>query len=243
MNIVIMIPARYASSRFPGKPLTTIKGKSLLERVWERCVPVLGEDKVLVATDDQRISNHCAERGMQFVMTPGDCATGTDRLAAAAESYPADLYINVQGDEPLIDPADIQKVIDAAMARPGAVVNAYCPIADERDYHSLTVPKVVARLDGRLLYMSRAGLPGNKGGGFRWANKQVCIYAFPPEALRDFAAHGGKTPLEAEEDIEILRFLELGYEVEMVPVSGSSIAVDVPDDVSRVEEALEARGA
>lgn len=243
MNIVIIIPARYASSRFPGKPLTTIKGKSLLERVWERCVPVLGQDKVLVATDDQRIANHCAERGMQFVMTADDCATGTDRLAAAAESCPADLYINVQGDEPLIEPADIQKVIDAAMARPGAVVNAYCPIADERDYHSLTVPKVVKRSDGRLLYMSRAGLPGNKEGAFRWANKQVCIYAFSPKALLDFAGHGRKTPLEAEEDIEILRFLELGYEVEMVRVSGSSIAVDVPEDVARVEEALEARSA
>lgn len=243
MNIVIMIPARYASSRFPGKPLAIINGTTLLERVWDRCVPVMGEERVVVATDDQRIADHCADKGMQWVMTPGSCATGTDRLAAATASCPADLYINVQGDEPLIEPADIQKVIDAAKARPGAVVNAYCPITDERDYQSLTVPKIVARQDGRLLYMSRTGLPGNKDGVFRWAHKQVCIYAFPPEALRDFAAHGGKTPLEAEEDIEILRFLELGYEVEMVPVSGSSIAVDVPEDVARVEGALEARGA
>lgn len=241
MSVVIMIPARYASSRFPGKPLVEIEGKTLLHRVWERCVPVLGEENVVVATDDQRIADHCAENGMQWVMTPEDCATGTDRLAAAAESREADLYINVQGDEPLVEPADILAVIDAAQARPGAVVNAFCPIADARDYHSLTVPKVVARPDGRLLYMSRTGLPGNKEGAFRWAHKQVCIYAFPPQALRDFAAHGQKTPLEAEEDIEILRFLELGYEVEMVPVSGSSIAVDVPDDVTRVEQALEAR--
>lgn len=240
MKTLILIPARYASTRYPGKPLVDIAGKSLLKRVWERCVPVLGKEKVYIATDDQRIIDHCEEHGMQWVMTPDTCLTGTDRLAAAAEKLEADLYINVQGDEPMIHPDDIKKVIDLAEKTPGEVLNAYCAIETEQDYSSRTVPKVVFRPDGRLLYMSRAPIPGTKSADFVRANKQVCIYAFPPQALRDYASKEQKTPLEELEDIEILRFLELGYEVRMVPVSGSSIAVDTPEDVERVLKALEA---
>lgn len=240
MNTLILIPARFASTRFPGKPLVDIAGKSLLKRVWERCVPVLGAEKVYVATDDERIAIHCEQQGMQYVMTPTSCLTGTDRLAAAADQLKADLYINVQGDEPLIEPDDIYQVIEAAKQAPGEIVNAYCAIKNEQDYLSRTVPKVVVRPDGRLLYMSRAPIPGAKSAEFIRADKQVCIYAFPPEALKDFTAKGEKTPLEELEDIEILRFLELGYEVRMVPVSGSSIAVDTPEDVARVLSALDA---
>lgn len=238
MKTIILIPARFASTRYPGKPLVDIAGKSLLKRVWERCVPVLGENQVFVATDDDRIVEHCKKNGMQWVMTPTTCLTGTDRLAAAAEQLKADLYINVQGDEPLVQPDDIQKIIDEAQKLPGQVLNAYCPIDNEADYISRTVPKVVYRPDGRLLYMSRAPIPGTKSSEFVKSDKQVCIYAFPPEALSDFASSTQKTPLENLEDIEILRFLEMGYEVSMIPVSGSSIAVDTPEDVERVLKAL-----
>lgn len=241
MEPLILIPARYSSTRYPGKPLVDIAGKSLLLRVWEQCVPVLGAKQVVVATDDERIRAHCAEHGMRYVLTPDTCPTGTDRLAAAAESLEADLYVNVQGDEPLVDPKDIEAVIDAARQVPGEVVNAYCPIDIERDFRSRTLPKVVTRPDGRLLYMSRAPIPGDKDDTFHKAWKQVCIYGFPPLALRAFAAHGQKTELESIEDIEILRFLELGYEVKMVPVSSSSIAVDTPEDVERVVRVLESR--
>jgi len=241
MDALIIIPARYASSRYPGKPLVDIAGKTLLSRVWERCVPVLGQQGVVVATDDQRIVDHCEEVGMRWVMTPSTCLTGTDRLAAAAEQLKADLYINVQGDEPLIQPSDIQRVIDLAAQHQGEVLNAYCAIEQEQDYLSRNVPKVVMRPDGRLLYMSRAPIPGTKAADFVRADKQVCIYAFPPEALRAYAACAEKTPLESLEDIEILRFLELGYEVRMIEVSGSSIAVDAPEDVARVVAALGAQ--
>jgi 3-deoxy-manno-octulosonate cytidylyltransferase (CMP-KDO synthetase) len=239
MEPLIIIPARYASSRFPGKPLAPIAGESLLYRVWQRCAPVLGSERVVVATDSDEIRAHCEEHGMRWVMTPDTCPTGTDRLAAAAETLQADLYINVQGDEPLVDPADIQRIIDAAHDHPDTVLIAYCAIDEEVDYYSRTVPKVVFRSDSRLLYMSRAPIPGNKDDRFSRAWKQVCIYAFPPAALRTYAAQTTKTPLEDEEDIEILRFLELGYEVKMIPVSQSSIAVDTPEDVARVERALE----
>ncbi|WP_081619327.1 3-deoxy-manno-octulosonate cytidylyltransferase [Thioalkalivibrio sp. ALE28] len=239
MDSLIVIPARFSSSRFPGKPLVEIKGKSMLRRVWERCAPVLGKAGVVIATDDGRIVEHCEQHGMRWVLTSSDCMTGTDRVAEVAKEMEAGLYVNVQGDEPLVEPGDIEKVIEVAGKSPGMVVNAMCPITDSRDYVSLTVPKVVVGPDGRLLYMSRAAIPGNKDGIFKKGQRQVCIYGFPPEPLRAFAAHECKTPLEKEEDIEILRFLELGYDVRMVLASGTSIAVDVPEDVTRVERALE----
>ena len=175
-------------------------------------------------------------------MTSSDCLTGTDRLQQAAVQIPADIYINVQGDEPLIEPGDILSVIDEAVSHPGRIVNAMCPIGAEDDFRSRSVPKVVARPDGRLLYMSRAPIPTDKTHGFVTAMKQVCIYAFDREKLDAFVAVGGKTPLEAIEDIEILRFLELGFDVHMVEVSSASIAVDFPEDVERVESILGERG-
>lgn len=241
-NAAIVIPARFKSSRFPGKPLVDIAGTSLIRRVWQRCVQTLPAKQVYVATDDGRISDHCRAAGIQVVMTSEDCLTGTDRVHQASLQVEADLYINVQGDEPLVRPADILAVIEAARAHPGAVVNAMCPIGEEHDFRSPTVPKVVTRPDGRLLYMSRAAIPTDKSHAFRRALKQVCIYAFDRPALAAFSGAGAKTPLEAVEDIEILRFLELGFEVRMVEVSQASVAVDVPEDVDRVRAALAAAG-
>ena len=240
MDATIVIPARYRSSRFEGKPLVRLGGRAMIARVWDRCIVALPAERVYVATDDARIADLCRAEGIQVLMTGEDCLTGTDRVHQAALQVKADLYVNVQGDEPLIRPDDIRVVIDAAEARFGRIVNAMCPIFEEADFRSTTVPKVVARPDGRLLYMSRAPIPTDKARAFGRAMKQVCIYAFPHAALDAFAAHGRKTPLEEIEDIEILRFLELGYDVDMVEVSGASIAVDVPEDVERVERALAA---
>jgi 3-deoxy-manno-octulosonate cytidylyltransferase (CMP-KDO synthetase) len=234
MDFVLIIPARFRSTRLPGKPLVELAGKSMIRRVWERCIQAVPREQVYVATDDARIMDHCHSSGIQCVMTRDDCLTGTDRIQDASRTINADLYINVQGDEPLLDPGDITAVITACRANPGAIVNAMCPITDEREYRSLTVPKVVARPDGRLLYMSRNGIPGNKSGAFITAKKQVCVYGFPKAALDAFAQAGSKMPLEENEDIEILRFLELGYEVQMIEVSSASVAVDTPDDVERV---------
>jgi len=236
----VVIPARYKSSRFEGKPLAMIDGTPMIVRVWQRCAAAVPADDVYVATDDDRIADVCRRAGIRVLMTPDDCLTGTDRVYHAARQVAADTYINVQGDEPLINPSDILTVLAAAREGGDTVVNAMCPIAEERDFRSTTVPKVVARPDGRLMYMSRAPIPTDKAQGFVTAMKQVCIYAFTAEALGAFASAGRKTPLEAIEDIEILRFLELGYEVRMVEVSGASIAVDVPEDVARVEEVLRA---
>ncbi len=237
---VAVIPARYASSRFPGKPLTEILGRSLVHRVWERTVGALPADDVYVATDDDRIAEHGRDFGAQVVMTSPECLTGTDRVFEASQQIDADLFVNVQGDEPLIDPSDVTRVIAAASELPGVVVNAMCPITSLDDFRSVNVPHVAAAPDGRLLYMSRAAIPTTKELAFAWGWRQVCIYAFPRDALAAFAATGARTPLEALEDIEILRFLELGIPVHMVRLEQVSIAVDVPSDVDRVEAALRA---
>ena len=237
MKSIIVIPARMQSSRLPGKPLIDIAGKTLIQRTYERCIMAVPKEQIYVATDNVEIFKHCKQSNMQVVMTSENCLTGTDRVAEVAEQIEANYYINVQGDEPLMNPQDILDTIKAAEKYTGEIINGYAPI-NEEDYKSLTVPKVVIRPDGRLLYMSRSSIPGNKNGSFQKAWRQVCVYAFPKIALQTFIKEGEKTPLEAQEDIEILRFLELGYEVRMIPLSVDSIAVDVPEDVERVKQKL-----
>lgn len=237
---VLVIPARYASTRLPGKPLVYIAGKPMIQRVYEQCIKAVPSDNVYVATDDQRIKEVVEEFGGQCVITSADCLTGTDRVAEVAKLIPADFYINVQGDEPLFNPQDITRCLDACRNYPGEVINGFAPIDRPEDYASRSVPKVVFRNDGRLLYMSRSAIPGNKSGDFHLAYRQICTYGFPHNALMDFAAKGHKTKFEQEEDIEILRFLEMGYEVRMVEMSTDSIPVDHPEDVERVKTRLNA---
>lgn len=233
-SYAVVIPARLASTRLPNKPLIDIAGKSLIERTWLQTVKAVPPEKVFILTDDELVVQHCQERGMTSVMTSKDCLTGTDRAAEFAKRKSFDYYINVQGDEPLMNPEDISKIICQLDTVSNEILNGYTEIDNEQDYRSLTIPKVVFRPDGRLLYMSRSPIPGNKGGKFIKSYKQVCIYAFPKEALLDFSNQKSKTLLEELEDIEILRFLELGYEVKMIQLSKDSIAVDVPEDIEKV---------
>ena len=238
LRSIIVIPARYQSSRLPGKPLIDLFGKSMIQRTFERCALGFAKDLIYVATDDERVQSHCQALGINSLMTSPNCLTGTDRVAEVAGMIDADLYINVQGDEPLFNPDDIGVICGAAAAHPGDVLNGFAEIESEEQFRSPTIPKVVMRPDGRLLYMSRGAVPTTKGLGLVKAWRQICIYAFPPAPLRAFANAPTKTPLEAIEDIEILRFLELGYDVRMTPLSAHSIAVDTPEDADRVRETL-----
>lgn len=242
MKHVVVIPARYQSSRLPGKPLVELCGVPMIVRTYRQCLKAVPAAQVLVATDDDRIERVCSREGIRVVRTSSACLTGTDRVAEVALQVPADVYINVQGDEPVFNPSDLQALIEASGRHPGEVINGYCNIRDEAMFRSASVPKVVMRPDGRLLYMSRAAIPTDKGHGFSSAWRQVCAYSFPAEALRAFAASRGKTQLEKIEDIEIIRFLELGYEVRMIPMSELSIAVDNPEDVERAEAAIRSMG-
>ena len=240
MSPVILIPARLKSTRFPAKPLALIHGRALVLHVADIAARLVGKDRVFVATDADEISQFVADDGYQTIMTSPDNLTGTDRVAEAARHMDTDFIINIQGDEPMIDVADIQKIIDAKLAKPDMVANAYCRLSSDQDPTDVNIPKVVFNEENRLLYMSRSAIPGTKSGPADAYFRQVCIYGFNRQELDNFAAFGRKSALEAQEDIEILRFLEMNHSVNMVEVSGGSLAVDVPEDIAKVESAMDA---
>ncbi len=240
MKVVGVIPARYASTRFPGKPLVKILGKPMVLWVAERTADALGKENTYVATDDNRIADVVIQAGFQAVMTSDKCLTGTDRLWDFAQQIPADIYINVQGDEPMVKPSDIHKVIDTKKQYSHAIINAMCKLRAEEDPQDLTIPKVLASRYGDLIYMSRSPIPYPKSGNLEGITfyKQVCIYAFNYQELQAFGKEMKKAYCEQFEDIEILRFLDLGFKVKMVEVEASSAAVDLPEHVPMIEKLM-----
>ena len=240
MKTVIIIPARYKSTRFPGKPLTPIHGKPMILWVAELCAEVLPSECVYIATEDFQIKEVVEKAGFNVVMTSNKCTTGTDRIAEVATQIEADIYVNVQGDEPLLNPADILSIIEVKKQYPNEVINGYSKIGDNEDPESVNIPKVIFNENQQMVYISRNLLPGSKTKEFVPPNyyKQVCIYAFSKKELFDFVDFGRKGTVEFYEDIEILRFLDIGSKIRVVETKGSSLAVDIPEDVKRVEEAI-----
>ncbi|HAV13211.1 MAG TPA: 3-deoxy-manno-octulosonate cytidylyltransferase [Opitutae bacterium] len=240
MKVAALIPARLASTRFPTKPLAMILGKPMILWVAELTSKAVGDANTYIATDAKIIADVVREAGFKVVMTSPDALTGTDRIAEAIREIEADVFINVQGDEPMLDPASITKVVEASKQYPGSVVNGYAPISEDEDPANVNIPKCVIASDGRLLYMSRAAVPAYKSKEKRPKvyYKQVCIYAFTREQLEAYAAAGEKAPCEAPEDIEILRFLDMGYDIRMIELPGDTLAVDAPSDIVAVERAM-----
>ncbi|UWQ35151.1 3-deoxy-manno-octulosonate cytidylyltransferase (plasmid) [Leisingera sp. M527] len=240
MTACVIIPARYASTRYPGKPLVPLLGKPMVLWVAELSARAVGQEHVYVATEDERISEVVEAAGFKALMTGKDALTGTDRLAEAAQMIDYDIYINVQGDEPLVNPADIKRCADLKAADPSLIVNGFAWVSDEEDPHSVNIPKVITTEDDVMVYMSRLALPGFKDPGCapERYKKQVCIYGFTREELQAFQGFGRKGALEKSEDIEILRFQELGRKIVMYETSPGTMAVDVPEDVAPVEAAL-----
>lgn len=240
MKSVVIIPARYKSTRFPGKPLVPLLGKPMILWVAELSSEAVGKENVYIATDDKRITDSVVKAGFQAVLTNGQALTGTDRIAEAAEQIEADIYLNVQGDEPLINAKDICRIRDEKILHPHLIINGYCWLTPNEDSENANIPKVITTENNRLVYMSRRPLPGfkekkNAPVAFK---KQVCIYALSRDELFEFRAFGRKSILERSEDIEILRFLEFGKTILMVETKGGSLAVDVPEDIHNVENAL-----
>lgn len=244
-DCAVVIPARLESSRFPAKPLAMIDGIPLIIRVATRAAEALGRDHVFVATDSSEILDVVEQFGFRALITPEKCLTGCDRVADAVSKIPSsyDYIVNVQGDEPLVDPQDIVKCCVAAkqefMNKGTCIVNAYAESCRGSGSAGL-IPTVVISGNKTLLYASRARLPYNKLGepsdNFK---KQVCIYVFDRFSLLDlYGANRVKAQLEFMEDVEILRAVERGREVRMVEVSGSGHAVDYPEDVAIVEKIL-----
>ncbi|MCR5255638.1 MAG: 3-deoxy-manno-octulosonate cytidylyltransferase [Acetatifactor sp.] len=245
MKIIGVIPARYKSSRFPGKPLVDICGKPMIWWVYQQCKKVDDFEAVYVATDDARIMEECKKHGIDVVMTSDKHPTGTDRIGEVADKIKADLIVNIQGDEPLLEPETIQAAIKPFYADSELMItNLMTKINNPVDVVNFTVPKVITNKDGIGVFLSRSAVPYPKGKIDYSYYKQVCVYGFKPEALKFFCEYGrkyGKAKIEAIEDIEILRFIENGYKVQYVEVESDTIAVDTPNDLERVRVLIEQR--
>jgi 3-deoxy-manno-octulosonate cytidylyltransferase (CMP-KDO synthetase) len=244
MRIVGVIPARFRSSRFPGKPLVPLLGTPMVIHVARAAACALGDSHVSVATESNDIARMVEEYGFTSVLTSDKPLTGTDRVWEAAQEVDADIYVNIQGDEPLLDPDDIRQVAREKVVRMDHVINGMCRMGPDENPSSIHIPKVVTTEGNTLVYMSRLPIPGFKSPFQKPSHylKQVCIYAFTYGELERFGTFGRKSYLEEKEDIEILRFLDLGIPVYMAETSGASLAVDIPEDVPKVEEAMRIRG-
>lgn len=240
-KIVGIIPARYKSSRFPGKPLADIHGKPMVAHVYENAVKVSRFERVLVATDDERIVSVCNALGIPSMMTGTNHKTGTDRLAEVAQKIEADYYVNIQGDEPLLSTEIIEKALLPISGKdPFDVVNLMTRITDTSDLVNSTVPKVVVNARNEAVFFSRAPIPYPKNKRPVYF-KQVCVYVFKKDALKKFGSFE-QGPVEQAEDIEILRFLENRMIVKMVEIDEPIVAVDTPADLDIVREIMAQRG-
>lgn len=239
LKILGVIPARYKSSRFEGKPLVEINGIPMLKRTHAQAIQSKQLDALLVATEDQRIVDYCESENIPVLMTSSECLTGTDRIAEVAQSMDYDLYINIQGDEPVIDPDSINEVVEEfrKYGKKYMAYNLYKIIDDRSEVSSPTIIKTIVNTKDELMYMSRAAVPFSKTEEEPTVKKQVCVYGFTKEALEVFSNYT-KTLNEKYEDIEILRFIDLGYKVKMRQTEMDSIAVDVPSDIQKVENFL-----
>ena len=242
MKVRCIIPARYASTRLPGKPLRNIAGKPMIVRVYERAIRAQRVHEVVVATDDERIRAAVEEHGGHAVMTRADHATGTDRLAEVAAQRPdCDLIINVQGDEPLIDPAVIDALVapfehDAALM----MATAKTEITDAAEMENPNNVKVVADRTGNALYFSRARIPYARNAGAK-VYKHIGIYAYRRDFLLAYAKMA-QTELECSESLEQLRALENGYRIRVVETDAVFIGVDTEEDLAAVNAEYQRRG-
>lgn len=246
MKTIGIIPARYASTRFPAKALASIAGKPLVQHVVERCKLAKSLSEIVVATDDERIAEVC-RKFCAVEMTKPEHPSGTDRIAEAASKRDCDAVVNIQGDEPLIDP----KVIDvvAGLLRDNEMSTAAAPLKKAEEYDNPNVNKVVVSASGRALYFSRRTIPYVRDAASRSIEEQLAAFPF----LKHLGIYGYRketllrlvkfpvSALEAAEKLEQLRALENGIQIAVARVEYDSIGVDVPEDARRVEEILRSR--
>lgn len=237
MSVVIVIPARYGSTRLPGKPLADILGKPMVQHVYERALLVPGVDAVLVATDDERVASAVQGFGGRCLMTSPDHPSGTDRLVEVMQQWPADLYINLQGDEPLIRPADVHLLVRGMQSDPSVEVGTLChPLPANEAYNPNTV-KVVLGAQGDALYFSRSPIPYPRDDELATYLKHVGIYAYRREVLQAY----GSMPqpmLENAEKLEQLRLLVAGVRIRAFQVEPTGPGVDTPQCLERVRQLM-----
>jgi 3-deoxy-manno-octulosonate cytidylyltransferase (CMP-KDO synthetase) len=242
MNILAVIPARYASTRLPGKPLVSIAGKPMIERVWERARQASRVSRVIVATDDERIAKAVKSFGGEAVLTRADHRSGTERVAEVAVAHPdAEILVNVQGDMPLIEPAAIDAAIEAVRSEEEVKLGTLAvPISNPGEIMDPNVVKTVLDFDGNALYFSRAPIPwvrDREGPVHAKHLKHIGLYVFRRDALLEFATFP-QGDLERIEQLEQLRWLENGYRIRVEETEYKTVEVDTPEDVKRVEQFL-----
>lgn len=236
MDLCIVIPARMGATRFPGKPLADLYGKPMVQWVYERAVASGAAGRVVVATPDDVIAEATRGFGGEAILTSPDHPTGTDRIAEAAESLGAELYVNVQGDEPLIDPETIRACAEALRSGDAQVASVYDDL-EEEGADDPNVVKVVLDRKGNALYFSRSPIPYPRSGS-RELHKHIGIYGYSLEALRAFASLP-PGELEQTESLEQLRFLENGWAIRMAKGRGTPLAVDTPEQLEHVRTIME----
>jgi len=237
MKIIGVIPCRYQSSRFPGKSLALINGKPMMWHVYQRALESNVLDEVYIATDDERIVKVANEHNLKTVMTSDKHETGTDRVAEVASQIQADYYINIQGDEPFIEPEAIKLVAQAIIDCDNPLVqaaNAYTSMQDISDVVDTNTVKVVMDVNQRALAYSRQPIPYPKANTAKYS-KQLGLYAFKQSGLQVFSENLPAS-LEKVEGVEMYRLLEHGYSIQMVETNDVSISVDTLSDLNRVQK-------
>ena len=241
-EVVVVIPSRYGSTRLPGKPLVTLAGKAMVQHVYERAKRAQTVHKVLVATDDQRIMDVVKGFGGEARMTRSEHRTGTERIAEVAAHEKGDIFVNVQGDEPLIDPAAIDMAVGALLEDSEAQISTVATaIRHASDIMDPNVVKTVVDFDDNALYFSRAPIPWVRDTQQKihvkyW--KHLGLYAFRRQALLEYATLP-QGELERIEQLEQLRWLENGWKIRVAEVAHDAVSVDVSEDVARVEKLLQ----
>jgi 3-deoxy-manno-octulosonate cytidylyltransferase (CMP-KDO synthetase) len=243
-KVIVVIPARYGSTRLPGKPLVSLAGKPMIQRVYERAKLAQRVNRVIVATDDDRIVKAVQEFGGEARMTRPDHRTGTERVAEVAAHETGDIFVNVQGDEPLLDPAAVDTAVGALLEEPqAAIATVATPIRTPADIMDPNVCKVVLDFDENALYFSRAPIPWVRDtAGHVQARhlKHLGLYVFRRDALLEYPTLP-QGELERIEQLEQLRWLENGWKIRVAKVEHDAVSVDVPEDIIRVEKLLAAK--
>jgi 3-deoxy-manno-octulosonate cytidylyltransferase (CMP-KDO synthetase) len=241
-HVVIVIPARYGATRLPGKPLVSLAGQPMIQRVYERAKLAARAHRVIVATDDERILKAVESFGGDARMTRPDHRTGTERVAEVAAHEKGDVFVNVQGDEPLLDPAAVDAAIDALLEEPAAsIATVATPIKTPADIMDPNVVKTVLDFDNNGLYFSRAPIPWVRDTASKIQVrhlKHLGLYVFQRDALLEYPTLP-QGELERIEQLEQLRWLENGWKIRVAEVEHDAVSVDVPEDVARVEKLLQ----
>jgi len=241
-QVVVVIPARFGSTRLPGKPLVNLAGKPMVQRVYERAKEARSATRVIVATDDERIVKAVESFGGEARMTRPGHRTGTERIAEVAAHTEGDVFVNVQGDEPLLDPQAVDTAVGALLEEPvAAIATVAVPIKTPQDIMDPNVVKTVLDFDGNALYFSRAPIPWVRDSTSHSVVrhlKHLGLYVFQRDALLEYPTLP-QGELERIEQLEQLRWMENGWKIRVREVEHDAVSVDVPADVERVEKLLE----